>query len=153
MYSRAKHTQLKGLHGLGQIRVRSALNELHLARSNVQALKQRLEETERDIAQLDRERESLFEKHRGITDREGLFSLRRRASMLEIQRVDLSLARVQLDSNIEIAAKEASLAQAAVAAARRDRDKLEHVSRLWQREEKIHMHLQEEIDGTGGIPV
>ncbi|VVD76663.1 hypothetical protein [Pandoraea fibrosis] len=153
MYSRDKHAQLAGLCGLGQVRVRRALNDLHLARSNVQALKQRLHDIERSIVELDLERESLFEQHRGITSREGLFSLRRRAGMLELRRIDLSLTRVQLDSNIEIAVREESLAQTAVAAARRERDKLDHVSRLWQKEEKIHMHLKEEINGTGGIPV
>ncbi|MCT7328829.1 hypothetical protein [Ralstonia mojiangensis] len=153
MHSRDKRAQLKALHGLGQMRVRGALNDLQRARAHVRALKQQLEDTQHRIAQLDRERESLFEKHRGFTDRNGLFSLRRRASMLDIQRVDLSLSRVQLRSNIEVAVQEASIAQSAVARAHRERDKLEHVSRLWHREETISMHLQEEIDSSAGIPV
>lgn len=152
MHSRDKRAQLSALHGLGQMRVRGALSALQRARANVQALKQQLEDTQHRIAQLDSARESLFEQHRGFTDRNGLFSLRRRASMLDIQRVDLSLSRVQLSSSIELAVKEESLAHSAVASAHRERDKLEHVSRLWQREEKINMHLLEEIDGSGGIP-
>lgn len=144
MRSTEKRHQLRAIQGLAQIRERKAFGALMRARTSLEKLRLRLDETEQGIASLERERLALFEQHRGITNVGGLFTLRRRASSLDAKHVDLALTRIQLESEIADATQIEASARTAVAAAQRQGEKLEHVSHLWRRESKIHAQGQED---------
>ncbi|MFA4914505.1 MAG: hypothetical protein WC590_12800 [Burkholderiaceae bacterium] len=144
MYSHERHLQLDGLQDLRRVRERHAVSALQRVRAALDELRMKLRDTERAMASLESERIELFESRRGMTHRGGLFTLRRHASELEMRRIGLALTRAQLELDIATAVEEESCARATAVSVARQRDKLEHVSHLWQRESHIRMQRYED---------
>ena len=144
MYSHERHLQLNGLQDLRRVRERHSISALQRVRDLLAELRIKLDDTERAIESLERERITLFDSRRGITHRGGLFTLRRHASQLDTRRIGLALTRAQLELDIATAIEDESRARATAVSATRQRDKLEHVSQLWQCESRIRMQRYED---------
>ena len=144
MNLRERRRQLGGLQNLRGIRGRMCQTAWQRARTELETLNQTLHDTECALQALEAERVALFEQHRGMTHRSGLFTLRRRASELEMRRVNLSLTRVQLQMDIAEATRAESEARSAASNAQRQCDKLTHIAALWKHESKIHVQLHED---------
>lgn len=133
MRSRDSLGQLVRLQSLGCVREQRAQAKLNRATTQREDLLQRLDETSKTLDTLARERDALFEKHRGVMSTSDLFQLKRRESILELRRIDLMLDLTKLRSACSDATAVMAQSRTAVTYARRKRDKLTHVVALVQR--------------------
>lgn len=146
MRSPDQHRQLRSLCNLREVRKRQAALLLQQAQAALQTARQALEQTNQDLKALDLERTRLADTHRGLTERAGLLTLRRRASSIEMRRIHLTLYRMQHEENIVEAEQDVDQAKKALSSAQHRRDKLDHVARLWRRESSLDMHRQQDME-------
>lgn len=146
MRSPDQRRQLRGLCDLREVRRRQAALFLQQAQAALQTARQALEQNEQDLKALDTERTRLLAAHRGLTERAGLLTLRRRASSIEMRRIHLTLYRMQYEEDVAKSMQDVADAQKALSAAQHRRDKLDHVARLWRRESTLDMHRQQDME-------
>lgn len=133
--------RVQRLAGVREQRAQAMLNRAVMQR---QDLLQRLQATGLALEAIARERDALFEDHKGLLCTGELFHLKRKESLLESRRIDLMLALNQLEKACAEAATSIMQARSAVTYARRRSDKLKHVVGRVQRHVQADVLLEED---------
>ena len=144
MRSHEAEGRLHRLQSLGDMREQRALAALQRAMARHENLEQRLHQTENALNAIANERKALFETHQGLMTLGDLFQLKRRASMLESRRIELTLDASNLRSACAETTAVIAQSRLAVTYARRRRDKLTHVVTLFRLDGRTHALMKED---------